>query len=51
MQKRQKNQMKTEPSIHSVSYVHDPEAAEKWFAIYVELIKKKLLELVSSDVD
>ncbi|MBN6187952.1 hypothetical protein JQN58_13830 [Aneurinibacillus sp. BA2021] len=31
-------------TVRSVSYVHDPEAAQKWFEIYIDLIKQTLLK-------
>lgn len=30
--------------LESISYVHDPDAAKKWFEIYIELIKSQLLK-------
>lgn len=29
--------------VKSISYVHDPEAAQKWFEIFVELIQEEIL--------
>jgi hypothetical protein len=29
--------------IQEVKYVHDPEAAKKWFQLYLELLKEQLL--------
>ncbi|MDR7319674.1 hypothetical protein [Brevibacillus nitrificans] len=29
--------------VESVSFVHDPEAAEKWFQLLVEMLKERLV--------
>lgn len=43
---RNKMENKKNLQVTSVSYVHDPEAAEKWFEIYVEILKKQLIKSV-----
>ncbi|MEK4509686.1 hypothetical protein [Paenibacillus sp. FSL K6-2524] len=30
--------------IRSISYVHDPEAAQKWFELYVEILTDGLIQ-------
>ncbi|KAA1186174.1 hypothetical protein [Paenibacillus sp. B2(2019)] len=30
--------------IRSISYVHDPEAAQKWFEMYVEILTDGLIQ-------
>ncbi|WP_017754228.1 hypothetical protein [Calidifontibacillus oryziterrae] len=42
---------KSELIIQSISYVHDPYAAQKWFEIYVEMVKRQLLEYVKKELD
>lgn len=37
--------------VTSVSYVHDPQAAEKWFEIYIEILKKAILENAEKSKD
>ena len=31
-------------TLGSVQYVHDPEAAQKWFDLYIECVKEKMLQ-------
>ncbi|MFD1738346.1 hypothetical protein ACFSCX_17625 [Bacillus salitolerans] len=38
-------------TIKSISYVHDPEAAKKWFDLYLNLVKEKLIQESSKSVD
>ncbi|WP_260857079.1 hypothetical protein [Bacillus thuringiensis] len=38
-----------EITITSVSYVHDPESAQKWFEAYVEIVKQELMKAVEKD--
>ncbi|MED4354319.1 hypothetical protein P9265_18670 [Schinkia azotoformans] len=40
-----------EITIHSISYVHDPDGAKKWFEIYIDIVKKQLLENVKKQLD
>ncbi|WP_274605603.1 hypothetical protein [Bacillus cereus group sp. N34] len=40
---------KKEITIISISYVHDPEAANRWFEAYIEIIKKELTKAVEKD--
>ncbi|MGE6313701.1 hypothetical protein ACQKD6_25205 [Bacillus cereus] len=35
--------------ITSVSYVHDPESAQKWFEAYVEIVEKELFKVIQKD--
>ncbi len=42
---------KSELVIQSISYVHDPCAAQKWFEIYIDIVKKQLLENVKKQLD
>ncbi|WP_175428325.1 hypothetical protein [Bacillus solimangrovi] len=42
---------KREITLESISYVHDPEAAKKWFEIYIEIVKKQLLKQQSNPKD
>ncbi|SEB93461.1 hypothetical protein [Paenibacillus sp. GP183] len=39
-----------ELKIASVSFVHDPEAAKKWFEIYVESIKEQLINELDTSI-
>jgi hypothetical protein len=34
----------------SISYVHDPEAAQQWFEIYIEVLKQELLKTASKQL-
>jgi len=36
-------------TLGSVQYVHDPEAAQKWFDLYVECVKEKVLKETSKN--
>ncbi|MED0903994.1 hypothetical protein ACFVV6_22725 [Bacillus mycoides] len=38
-----------EITITSVSYVHDPESAKRWFEAYIEIVKKELTKAVEKD--
>ncbi|WP_170110138.1 hypothetical protein [Peribacillus acanthi] len=38
-------------TIKSISYVHDPEAAKKWFELYVNLVTEKLIQERFKSVD
>ncbi|MCX2829458.1 hypothetical protein RGU76_17655 [Bacillus pseudomycoides] len=40
---------KKEIKIISVSYIHDPESAQKWFEAYIEIVKKELTKAVEKD--
>ncbi|UTW70214.1 hypothetical protein KHA80_06235 [Anaerobacillus sp. HL2] len=33
--------------IESISYVHDPDAAKEWFNVYLEIVKKALINEVA----
>jgi hypothetical protein len=37
-----RNEKKQKLKIASINYIHDPDAAEKWFNLYVQLIKEKI---------
>lgn len=39
-----KKQPKKEIEIETISYVHDPDAATKWFELYIELIKQEIVK-------
>lgn len=39
-----KKQTKKEIELESISYVHDPEAAKKWFELYIDLIKQEIIK-------
>jgi hypothetical protein len=34
-------------NVQSIKYVYDPEAAEKWFEIWVDLVLEELLKSVN----
>ncbi|MED2784816.1 hypothetical protein P4257_22535 [Bacillus thuringiensis] len=36
-------------TITSVSYVHDPESAQKWFEAYIEIVEKELAKAIKKD--
>ncbi|WP_439033545.1 hypothetical protein ABEV81_03030 [Bacillus paranthracis] len=36
-------------TITSVSYVHDPESARKWFEAYIEIVEKELIKVINKD--
>ncbi|HHB2060828.1 TPA: hypothetical protein ACOQ5G_003672 [Bacillus cereus] len=36
-------------TLGSVQYVHDPEAAQKWFDLYIECVKEKVLKETSKN--
>ncbi len=36
-------------TLGSVQYVHDPEAAQKWFDLYIECVKEKMLQKTSKN--
>ncbi|MGE7871716.1 hypothetical protein [Bacillus paramycoides] len=36
-------------TITSVSYVHDPESAQKWFEAYIEIVEKELIKVINKD--
>ncbi|MGE7868013.1 MULTISPECIES: hypothetical protein [Bacillus cereus group] len=36
-------------TITSVSYVHDPESAQKWFEAYVKIVEKELVKVIKKD--
>ncbi|MGG3546247.1 MULTISPECIES: hypothetical protein [Bacillus cereus group] len=36
-----------ELQLGSIQYVHNPQAAEKWFDLYMECVKEKLLQETS----
>ena len=38
-------------TLGSVQYVHDPEAAQKWFDLYIECVKEKVLKETSKMMD
>ena len=38
-------------TIESISYVNDPEAAQKRFEVYIEIVKKALIKEVSKNND
>ncbi|MGG3522036.1 hypothetical protein ABES33_19455 [Bacillus pseudomycoides] len=40
---------KKEIKITSVSYVHDPESAQKWFEAYIEIVEKELDKAIKKD--
>lgn len=46
-----KSKVKKEITIESISYVNDPEAAQKWFEIYIEIVKKALIKELSQNKD
>lgn len=46
---RKRLQNKKDIQVTSVSYVHDPEAATKWFEVYVEILKKQLIKSVANN--
>ncbi|SFQ82011.1 hypothetical protein SAMN04487920_106174 [Bacillus mycoides] len=35
--------------ITSVSYVHDPESAQKWFEAYIKIVEKELVKEINKD--
>ena len=35
--------------LRSISYIHDPEAAQKWFQLYVELLVEVMKQSNSMD--
>ena len=38
-------------TLGSVQYVHDPEAAQKWFDLYIECVKEKMLQKLLKMMD
>jgi hypothetical protein len=42
--------MKQEVKIRSIQYVHDPEAAQKWFQIWVDIVREELLRSVNRSI-
>jgi hypothetical protein len=44
--KKQKSKKKCQ--VVSVQYVHDPEAAKEWMKLYVEIVKKRVLNEANS---
>lgn len=46
-----KTNPKKELTIETISYVNEPEAAQKWFEIYVDIVKKALLKEASKKND
>ncbi|MGV3288335.1 hypothetical protein ACE2AI_13080 [Bacillus wiedmannii] len=40
---------KKEITITSISYVHDPESAKRWFEAYIEIVKKELTKALEKD--
>jgi len=36
-------------TITSVSYVHDPESAQKWFEAYIDIVEKELVKAIKKD--
>ncbi|MGY3372937.1 hypothetical protein [Bacillus toyonensis] len=36
-------------TITSVSYVHEPESAQKWFEAYIEIVEKELIKVINKD--
>ncbi|MBC9783480.1 hypothetical protein H1S01_03010 [Heliobacterium chlorum] len=42
MNQRKRHTVTKELSIREITYRHDPEAAEKWFQLWVELLTRKL---------
>ncbi|HDR6269964.1 TPA: hypothetical protein QCU37_003488 [Bacillus cereus] len=36
-------------TLGSVQYVHDSEAAQKWFDLYIECVKEKMLQETSKN--
>jgi hypothetical protein len=39
---KMKNKRKSTFTINSINYVHNPTAAEKWFSIYLDMIKNEM---------
>lgn len=39
------------PVLYSISYIHDPDAAQKWFDIYIEMVKQELLKRNQKEMD
>ncbi|WP_369902419.1 hypothetical protein [Bacillus manliponensis] len=37
--------------LRSISYIHDPDAAKKWFEVYVELLVEVIKQNDSKDKD
>ncbi|WP_200894645.1 hypothetical protein [Bacillus alveayuensis] len=44
--KKQKSKKRCQ--VVSVQYVHDPEAAKEWMELYVEIVKKRVLNEANS---
>lgn len=36
-------------TIASISYVHDPESAQKWFEAYIKIVEKELVKAINKD--
>jgi hypothetical protein len=38
-------------TIKGISYIHDPEAAKKWFEFYINLVQEQLIQENSKTLD
>lgn len=47
MKKREKKEL----TIESISYIHDPDSAQEWFEIYLDIVKKELLKQAEKEKD
>ncbi|GED32363.1 hypothetical protein P9G84_19065 [Brevibacillus centrosporus] len=49
--KRNSKKEKQKLKITSISFVHDPDAAKKWFNIFVEIVADHMLEKASNEYE